>query len=103
MHTEDEAKKLWCPMVREATMEGNNRDGPEHYAVCLASGCAFWRWLPLTTAEPGWKEAMKTLIDEGMNNAQAAKEIQKPETKRRFGLPEKPYRGFCGLAGRPES
>jgi hypothetical protein len=68
MHTEEEAKKLWCPMVRhEGDSAGSfNRgwhssnplnqtppgdaDGAveaihgNYTCNCLASGCALWRW-----------------------------------------------------------
>lgn len=66
MHTESEAKKLWCPMSRTARVAkapwwrhlvpkkiatvwpSANRfhyaDGTEHLEPCIASGCAMWRW-----------------------------------------------------------
>ena len=41
MHTEKEAKKLWCPMSRMALT-------PDSQLVsngnCIASSCAMWRW-----------------------------------------------------------
>jgi len=59
MHTEDEARKLWCPMARYAWDEDKrayNRYGfignddtaedvlnPES-CRCIASECAVWRW-----------------------------------------------------------
>ena len=55
MHTEDQAKKLWCPMVRMGdsddsspsnsvccVVKGLNRN-PE-WSRCIASDCAMWRW-----------------------------------------------------------
>ena len=50
MHTEDDARKLWCPMARVNTDQGNtyydNRsdlvNGPT--TLCIASVCAMWRW-----------------------------------------------------------
>jgi hypothetical protein len=55
MHTEEEARKLWCPMVRYE--EGVNRwslgaeplekwgteDNPSA-SRCIASQCMMWRW-----------------------------------------------------------
>jgi len=56
-HTEEQARKLWCPMVRHfdgenITVTGNreaiSRDdfGAENgnYNKCIASECALWRW-----------------------------------------------------------
>jgi hypothetical protein len=34
MHTEAEAKELWCPMDRTDDLEKR----------CIASECAMWRW-----------------------------------------------------------
>jgi hypothetical protein len=56
MHTEDEARKLWCPMARmsDADLPAYNRFTEEDtYKVvfnpsncrCIASECAMWRWL----------------------------------------------------------
>jgi hypothetical protein len=36
--TEDEARKKWCPMVRQAS--------PEDWNSCIASDCMMWRWKP---------------------------------------------------------
>ena len=58
MHTEQEARKLWCPMVRYGgENEASNRwsepfERGGHYKPdlnpdicrCIASQCAMWRW-----------------------------------------------------------
>lgn len=61
MHTENEARKLWCPMARIQNGTHNpaaayNRliDFAEYtsalpaMSLCIASDCAMWRW----TAKP---------------------------------------------------
>lgn len=60
MHTEEEAKKLWCPMSRpsmprvdDCGYQAGNRvegSGPGQEPLwpqntCLASKCAMWRWV----------------------------------------------------------
>jgi hypothetical protein len=57
MHTESEARGLWCPMAR--TYDADDRGGAtatnrplDHYGglgmrtsiQCIASACAMWRW-----------------------------------------------------------
>ena len=60
MHTEDEARRLWCPIVRAITMDDDGNTGLvsfnrqcvintsraniPHATGCLASGCSMWRW-----------------------------------------------------------
>lgn len=61
-HTEEQAKKLWCPMARVARREDLDRDRGPTVIVggcntdalggnripascrCVASQCAMWRW-----------------------------------------------------------
>lgn len=100
-HTPEQARELWCPMVRIARREntqpmssqlagdpvvvaGCNTDALGSLRVpkscrCIADKCAMWRWgtyiAPPLDAEPGKLVA-------GVNH--------------RAGW------GFCGLAGRPE-
>ena len=51
MHTEEEARKLWCPMAKVEFDEDDNRHidaaGNDHLFRCcryIASKCAMWRW-----------------------------------------------------------
>jgi hypothetical protein len=81
MPTEDEARKLWCPMARYA--RGNdppayNRCDFDDEVVespgscrCIASKCAMWRW-DYKQIIPGPNGDVKVMV------------------------------GFCGLAGRPK-
>lgn len=96
MHTEAQARELWCPMVRMARHEpddpslpsgtlgnvravgGCNSGGPSARSPsscrCIASQCAMWRWYD-SAARGAFRAAQ-------------------------FGVPP-PRRGFCGLAGGP--
>ena len=44
MHTEADARRLWCPFAR--TQAGTTRygGGPDAGTLCLGSECAAWRW-----------------------------------------------------------
>lgn len=97
MRTEKEAFEKICP---ELTLPEWNCRGTHGY--CLASACMHWRWVPLMTNEPGWKEGLTTLIREGLDHKKAASEMLKPENKKRFKLPLVPYKGYCGVSGIPE-
>lgn len=74
MHTEDEAKKKWCPMVRTGLTAGmavNHHIAGDVDAEtrCIASGCMMWRC-------GEWEEYDPAKGD------------------------PKPVRGFCGLSRR---
>lgn len=86
--TEEQARELWCPMVRIARREdtgardetlsvvgGCNTDAlgrlrVPHSCRCIASECSMWRWY------------------DG--------QLHYPQKD-----PPEPRRGYCGLAGRP--
>lgn len=50
MHTEEQAKKLWCPEVRKIMEANGGRNGiaatsiNTEDALCIASECMHWRW-----------------------------------------------------------
>jgi hypothetical protein len=71
--TEDEAKKMWCPMVRIRIggigSAAINSETEHHPYNCAASECMMWRWVNRTRVD---------LSDKKQN-----------------------LRGFCGLAGKP--
>ena len=79
MHTEDEAKKMWCPHVRIGDDQGASASinrawsrGCPDAANCIASKCMAWRWaLSPEDAESEWND-----------------DHQQPT-------------GYCGLAGKP--
>lgn len=55
MHTNDQAKLLWCPMGRVGVMPSArgpssiNDPSVEFRTNCQGSGCAMWRWGPPTS------------------------------------------------------
>lgn len=86
MHTEEQAKRLWCPMARTSysSLEDahvNRLQGPEE-DTCIGSRCAMWRW------DMDWSSS----VQEGEGGDLVLR------LKRRDGEPQ---RGFCGLGGRP--
>lgn len=94
MHTEEEAKKLWCPHVVASHSDPrrvSKHDSDGDYSLsdtiagapgnnCIASKCMAWRW------DPGSFSYPPTPDNPGGGPHAAPEE----------------YRGFCGLAGRPD-
>lgn len=70
---------------------------------CSGSRCMAWRWQPLM-ADDAWIEAVRKaaidIDDKSHNRAKAAAHVN--ANRAEYGLPTKPYKGYCGLAGRPE-
>lgn len=62
MHSEAEAKKLWCPMARannvaETAAVNRNANGEgDGLCYCIASACAAWRWAVIPAALTGGTE-----------------------------------------------
>jgi hypothetical protein len=78
MHTEDEAKKLWCPWA------GNSK--------CIASGCMAWRWVTEKEYSASPKPQYGRLW---WTNGDMVGGAPVWETRIR-------HRGYCGVAeGRP--
>ena len=74
--------------------------------MCCAESCMAWRWLPLTVNEPGYVEAVRDAVGttpEGHSKALTVKTAPKwvNENRAALGIKDKPYLGFCGLAGEP--
>lgn len=80
--TEAEAKEKWCPQARVLSIGVccNRSPGGEgdRNSYCLASGCMSWRWKD--------------------------KETEKMVYRYKEDHPEmmEHYKGYCGLAGKPE-
>jgi len=95
MHTEEDARKLWCPFARVSCsnqpVEGNH--APNRWASgeipreanCIASECAAWRWA--RKPNPDYREG--NIWPE-----------QRPVHEREMYIKDT-ERGFCGLAGQP--
>jgi len=82
MHTPEQARELWCPMVR-----GLAADDPIK-CLCIADKCAMWRFA--AGSGPTEMRTAPSMIEGG-------EPFQYPHTPK-----VKTDYGFCGLAGRPE-
>ncbi len=76
----------------------------DEFQHCSGQGCMAWRWLPLT-CDPDWVAAMRKaaeeLGDKTPGRDKAAAHVN--ANRKAYGLTEAPFRGYCGLAGKPEA
>lgn len=121
--TPEDARYLWCPMVRMARHEVVTVEGApvgnmapvyeQHHVVagcntdalgglrvpascrCIADKCAMWRWSPSTTTHTERKVVAKK-GGPGSPTAPTWTEVG-------VDVPDAPTHGFCGIAGRPEA
>lgn len=72
-------------------------------STCIGTMCMAWRWEPLMVS-PAWIAAVKQCAtdigDKSPGRAKAAEQVN--ANRAAYGLPEEPYRGWCGLAGHPD-
>lgn len=113
--TEEEAKERWCPFVRYLAVFRNhhgdretagcfNRGGADsglEKACCIASQCMAWRWQPLQADQPFMDAVKKRMDDAKEAHPKAVKYVRANLVE--FDLPTEPFRGHCGLAGKPEA
>jgi hypothetical protein len=70
---------------------------------CIGPSCMAWRYKDHETG-PEWilavKQAAEELGDTSPSRTKAAAHVMRNRTK--YGLPETPTHGWCGLAGKPE-
>jgi len=103
MHTESEARKLWCPMVRFTPLINSgiiipgDRKRTEDGKIddyCIASSCMMWRWF---TDEIEYAVC-------GQNDPKPEGFYYWDSTKKqwwRYSPNNNPTTGYCGLGGKP--
>lgn len=96
--TPEYAKERWiCPLARtfgDKPLQEN----------CRGDDCPLWRWRPLLTSEPGYKDAVieaGKLHKDDRNGKTPAEWVNAHRAD--YGLPAEPYVGWCGLGGKPEA
>lgn len=95
--TEEEVAGKWCPYT--GSHEG--AFDPKHQ-TCIGSRCMAWRWLPLMADEAFKAAVSKAKDDIGDKTPAGVKASQHVIANRAaYGLPDKPFDGYCGLAGKP--
>ena len=67
---------------------------------CIATGCMMWREQPLMADAPFLAAVAKYEKSAAVSHPAAVKHVK--ENRAEFGLPTAPFRGYCGLAGKPE-
>ena len=98
--TPDEARDHACPIARTSGLDPIR-------ASCQADLCILWRWKAFEVTDPGYMAACAkamTMPDAAtgkpMGQKLAAGYVNTHRAE--FGIPEAPYRGWCGLGGKPE-
>lgn len=106
MHTEDEAKKLWCPQARVigtlhqpaspgdpdyvvgqgSQNRGFSMGGPLTNCNCIASKCMAWRWAKIINPD---HQPPRDMWPDGREPHEKELYIDGRE------------KGYCGLAGKP--
>lgn len=98
MHTESQAKELWCPMA-----------GTGGASRCISSKCAAWRWssVPARLSVYSQNRGAKTEEEAGPRPDKASPSWEfdiSPDGYPRWVEPKEERRarctGYCGLAGR---
>lgn len=110
MYEEEEARTKWCPHVRTAwAMNPQNDDAPictsnrgntDDKCRCVASDCMMWRLQPLM-ADPAFAEAVKARAEKTGDKDPSRRDSAAYVLAHRseYDLHDKPFMGYCGLAG----
>lgn len=124
MHTEEQARELWCPMVRHVvnaeTVAAGNRFEEGFHANecrCVVSQCAMWRWLSASPQK--WLDATVKGVTHLDAEPPSTPDVKPPQGwdwvassengDNGGGWREPPdqadarRQGYCGLAGQPVS
>jgi len=93
-YAEDEARTKFCPI-------GQWKSSYDLMTYCRASECMMWQWQPLL-ADDKFKEAVQRAAEELKDTSPARKKAVAYVVANRleYGLPDKPYKGYCGLTGK---
>lgn len=94
MHTEEQAKELWCPHSRIAVdLNLGSAAHNEHH--CIGSKCSQWRW--------GVKVVYPEPDPEPETNSSFWDIFSPPKIPVYGPMPEitQSDKGYCGLAGKP--
>ena len=108
--TEDEAKKKWCPNVRQVQetadyLSFNNRgevsSAGDHFprTMCLGSSCMAWRWSRARETKAFLEKVQEQMKDQGPN-ANFGKACNVVYAK--HGTEFEQTEGYCGAFGKPE-
>ena len=86
------AREHWvCPIARTF--------GDSPTKMCRGSDCAIWRWQPVMAEE--MKAAVAKAISEGRTHKEAVAHVA--ANRHDYGVPDRPYQGWCGLGSKPEA
>lgn len=75
--------------------------GDKPQEKCRGEQCAIWRWKALTVDDGPFKSAVSKAMADGMTHKAAVAHVM--DNRRDLGIPDTPYRGWCGLGGKPEA
>jgi hypothetical protein len=91
LKTPDDAKSLLCPFSRTFAAS-------PAVVGCRGPECALWRWEPITTAHPLWKDAvLKHGAELGEKALYPKASAFVAQNKEILGIV--PTKGFCGAGG----
>lgn len=108
-HTPEQARELWCPMVR--MRDGSNVDHGDRM-MCIADKCAMWRWTDRRSQVFRVRVMCEDRFAEiepkrpgGLNESFVFIPFDE-DSEAHWAEPDEVWKkrrnGYCGLAARPE-